>query len=289
MDSLGIHRLRYEFTCRGELRLHCELPTITLRGAFGYALAQVIARRVGIPELENQVAAYRRIFMPQNTGYSTSHNRELSRPFAMQGGYSRPDHRSFLVDIMLFGQAIPYEPIFDETIQTMAEMGLGEQRLLCDARKIASLAVTLPDPEPKEFLAVKFVSPCSRLKSQGKVYQDEIPFSVLFARLLDRVEELKLLYGDNLPPLAYEQQGELKRLAGEIPWKKVSGGCHQVNRISGRTGDSICMDGFQGVMEYQGDFQPFHEYLRYLPYVNLGRFSAFGCGWCKMAYLDREL
>ena len=43
--------------------LHHELPSITIRGAFGYALAQVIARQAGIPELEDQVALYKEFLL----------------------------------------------------------------------------------------------------------------------------------------------------------------------------------------------------------------------------------
>ena len=284
MGMLKLQRLRYEFTCGTPLFLHQELPTITLRGAFGYALAQVIARRLDINDLSHQVLAYRRIFMPQIQGNTNSHNRELSRPFVLRGRFTRPDRRSFLMEVILFGEAIPYEPIFDETIFTMAQMGLGIHRQECNVQKIFSGEITCPDPEPEKYLLLHFVSPCARLSSHGKVYRDEIPFGVLCARLIDRLEELIQLFGDHNALHSFEEIGTLKHMANDILWRRHFGGHYRINRLSGRTGDTICMDGFQGLMEYAGDFSPFREYLRYLPHVNVGRFSAFGCGWCRMAY-----
>ena len=48
------------------------------------------------------------------------------------------------------------------------------------------------------------------------------------------------------------------------------------------------MDGFVGAMLYCGDFTPFLPYLKYLPFINVGRFNVFGCGWCEMEFLNEE-
>ncbi len=289
MEKLKIRQIRYEFTCPQSLMLHHELPSITIRGAFGYALAQVIARRAGIPELEDQVVLYKEFFMPQNDGTMNSHDRELARPFVLRGSFTRPDRRSFIIEAILFGIATEYESVFDEVFRTMAKMGLGPRNQVCDMEKILSHIVELPDPEQLPYLLVTFLTPCSRLKSQGAVFRDELPFHVLCARLIDRVEELNQLYGDKEPFHSYEEIGQLKAAAQQILYKRLSGGVYQVNRTSGRTGDYMKLDGFLGTMEYYGDFTPFREYLRYLPFINLGRFNVFGCGWCRIEYSEKEV
>ena len=289
MDKLKIRQIRYEFTCPQPLMLHHELPSITIRGAFGYALAQVIARQAGIPELEDQVALYKEFFMPQNDGTANSHDRELARPFVLRGSFTRPDRRSFIIEVLLFGIATEYEALFDEVFRTMAKMGLGLRNQVCDIEKIMSRILQLPDPEQYPFLLVTFLTPCARLKSQNVVFRDELPFHVLCARLIDRVEELNRLYGDGIPFHSFEEIGELKKAAQEVLYKKLSGEMYEVNRISGRTGDSMKLDGFLGTMEYHGDFTPFREYLRYLPFINLGRFNVFGCGWCRIEYSEKEV
>jgi hypothetical protein len=232
---------------------------------------------------------YKEFFMPQNDGTANSHDRELARPFVLRGSFTRPDRRSFIIEVLLFGVATEYEALFDEVFRTMAKMGLGLRNQVCDIEKIMSRILQLPDPEQFPFLLVTFLTPCARLKSQNVVFRDELPFHVLCARLIDRVEELNRLYGDGIPFHSFEEIGELKKATQDIQYKKLSGGVYEVNRISGRTGDTMKLDGFLGTMEYHGDFTPFREYLRYLPYINLGRFNVFGCGWCRIEYSEKEV
>lgn len=285
---LKILHIRYEITADEPLRLHHDVPTITFRGAFGYALAQVIARYAGIGSLNEQVELYKRIFMPKNDGSTPLRDEELSRPFVMRGGFSRPDRRSFLLDVMLFGQARGEEQFFDEVIQVMARMRIGPRHQRCRILKISSRMFELPTPEVRYFMRVHFITPCSRLKSQGEVFRSEIPFYALFARLADRVDALNILYGDGSPIVSGKRLGELKLLAREIPWRVLEGGAFKVTRTSGRTADVIRMDGFVGTMLYAGDFAPFLSYLTYLPVINVGRFNVFGCGWCEMDFLESE-
>ena len=102
MSELRIKQLRYEFSYPGKIVLHPVVPTITLRGAFGYALAQVIARNAHIPVIADQVELYRRIFMPiNNVGAYSSRNLDLARPFVLRGFYSRADKRSFILEVNL--------------------------------------------------------------------------------------------------------------------------------------------------------------------------------------------
>lgn len=286
MEKLTLRKIRYEITARRPLLMHRDLPSITIRGAFGYALLQVIARHSGINDLDDQVALFKNIFMPQTD--DPEHDHEQMRPFIIRGSFSRQDHRCFLVEATLFGIAGDYEALFDEVFFTMAKMGIGTDAQPCEIEKIASELITIPDPDPQDFMILTFLTPCARIKYQAQIFRDELPFGAIVARTIDRVEELNRLYGDGVPFHSHEEIGDLKRLAQLYPHKKLSGGCYHINRISGRTGSLIRMDGFLGTMEYYGDFTPFREYLRYLPYVNLGRFNVFGCGWCLLVYSASE-
>lgn len=286
---LDIRQIRYEITAARPLKLHQAVPTITLRGAFGYALAQVIARRAGIRHLRDQVELYKSIFMPHNSGEVPLHDEDLARPFVLRGTFSRPDHRSFILDVFIFGQKENAEFFFDEVLRVMAHMGLGFPIQRCEIEKLCSHTVPLQEkPVDSSFLLVRFLTPCSRLKAHGSVFYDEIPFYALFARLVDRVDSLEILYGDGLSPTTSDDKGMLKNAAKEIAWRKLSGGQFTVTRISRRTEDLIKMDGFVGEMLYHGDFVPFFPYLRYLPVINVGRFNVFGCGWCEVEYLNEE-
>ncbi|MBR7138374.1 MAG: hypothetical protein IKD44_02395 [Lentisphaeria bacterium] len=288
MSELRIKQLRYEFSYPGKIVLHPVVPTITLRGAFGYALAQVIARNAHIPVIADQVELYRRIFMPiNNVGAYSSRNLDLARPFVLRGFYSRADKRSFILEVNLFGEATDFESFFDTVIETIAFMGVGPNKQVCKLLKISSCMVNVETPAPKRFLEVDFLTPCSRLKSEGLIFKDEIPFYVLFARLADRVQELYKLYeSDREFPGDNKFVAELKHQAKNILWKKLSGGVCSASRTSGRTGQTMYLDGFCGSMGYCGDFSCYTLYLKYLPYINLGRFNVFGCGWCNMEYKD---
>ena len=278
-----VWKLSYEFSSPQRILLHAQIPTITFRGAFGYALAQVIARYGSIPSLSDQVSLYRRFFMPQNDGEYESRNQDLARPFVLRGFYSRPDCRSFILELLLFGKAMEYERFFDQVVEVMSKMGLGPHHTECLFEKLASEEVLVPDPEPGADLVVEFLTPCVRLKHLGRIYQDEIPFQVLLPRLVDRVVELDRLYGDGTFA-GPEEIHEWKRSAEAVASVKLSGGVYRALRTSGRTGQRMRLDGFVGTMQYTGDFSGVRQVLRYLPLVNLGRFNVFGCGWCQMWY-----
>ncbi len=274
----------YEFSSPHGLDLHHDIPTITFRGAFGYALAQVIARDACVPGLENQVALYRRIFMPQKDESQESRNLDLARPFVMHGFYSRPDRRSFLLQILLFGCAANYSAFFERVVEVMSYMGLGKNNQICHFEKVNEASLEIADPEPSERLLVHFLAPCSRLKSQGQIWLEDIPFRALFARLLDRILELDNLYGTGDLKEKWDLHA-LKQQSVEILSTCLDGGVYAANRTSGRTGQTMKLDGFVGEMLYEGDFSPYREIIKYLPYVSLGRFSAFGCGWSRIKYI----
>lgn len=276
--------LYYEFSSSQDLGLHRDIPTITFRGAFGYALAQVIARESCVPGLESQVSLYRRFFMPQNNGEYASRNRELARPFVIRGFYNRPDRHSFLLEVLLFGQSIEHERFFDRVVEVMSYMGIGKQKRVCHFEKLNSLTVELPELKATDRLAVYFMTPCSRMKQGGRLYEDEIPFHVLIPRLVDRVLELDNLYGDGTLGEEWDIGG-MKRGSRLVAGTVESGGKYMAKRTSGRTGQEMSLNGFLGKMVYEGDFLPYLEPLRYLPYVNIGRFNVFGCGWCTLKFV----
>lgn len=283
----GIKTLYYEFSSPEDLGLHHDIPTITFRGSFGYALAQVIARESCLPDLKTQVSLYRQFFMPQNEGEENSRNRDMARPFVIRGFYSRPDKRSFLLEILLFGKAIEYESFFDRVVEVMSYMGIGKKNRVCHFEKLNARETEIPELEASDRLAVYFITPCARLKQGGKVYEDEIPFHVLMPRLLDRLTELDNLYGDGSFVREWDIAG-MKRGSHLIAGNVESGGKYHARRTSGRTKQEMSLNGFMGKMLYEGDFGPYLEPLRYLPYVNVGRFNVFGCGWCVVKFIKNE-
>lgn len=278
-----IKTLNYEFASNKVLALHEAIPTITFRGAFGYALAQVIARDAFVPGLENQVELYRKFFMPENAGEENSRNHDLARPFELRGFYSREDKRSFILQVQLFGKAIEHEHLFDRVIEVISYMGIGNQHQVCHFEKLRTVETTIGDLTPTEHLMIYYLTPCVRLKSGGKIYADFIPFHALLPRLIDRLTELDNLYGNG----SFEQEwdiGEMKRKSKEITGIAEKGVVSRTKRRSSRTKQEMYLKGFQGKSLYEGDFTAFLEPLKYLPHVNIGRFNVFGCGWCALEF-----
>ena len=280
-----IKTLYYEFASPKLLALHPDIPTITFRGAFGYALAQVIARDACVPGLEDQVELYRKFFMPVNDGEENSRNHDLARPFELRGFYSREDKRSFILEVQLFGKAIEHEQLFDRVIEVISYMGIGNQHQVCHFEKLRSAETTPEEPQGGDRLRVCFLTPCVRLKSGGTLYDDFIPFHALLPRLIDRLTELDNLYGDG----GFEREwdiGMMKRESRMIAGSLEAGVVRTTRRVSGRTKQEMHLKGFLGKMLYEGDFTPYLPPLKYLPYVNIGRFNVFGCGWCTLQFLS---
>ena len=167
-----ICKLYYEFSSPEEMGLHHDIPTITFRGAFGYALAQVIARDGCIPELRSQVKLYKQFFMPQNDGLCDSRNLDLARPFILRGFYSRPDKCSFILEVSLFGIAIEYESFFDRVVEVMSYMGIGKNRTVCHYEKLNKVYLKPTLPEVTDLLQVFFLTPCVRLKHKGQIFEE---------------------------------------------------------------------------------------------------------------------
>ncbi len=273
----AIKQLRYEFNSPEPLSLHEDVPTITFRGAFGYALAQVLARDETISEFSDKIDLYKAFFMTENTDPALSRNHNPSKPFVLRGYFSRPDLKSFILEVILLGVASEYESFFDKVIETIGYMGVGKRNAVCKCLKLSSRIVETDFPASHEIL-IDFITP-TRLKSQDRIFSEEIPFSVLFARLYDRITEISSYYNDMTLNQDDEYAHHLKCLAANIASEKVNGGNYHVSRTSSRTGDQIRLDGFVGEMRYTGDFGPFAGTLKYLPWVHVGRFSVFGCGW----------
>lgn len=274
---LDIRQIKYEISSRLPMDLHMDIPTVTLRGAFGYSLAQILEADKTILSHEDKHRIFKDLFKPENTDRPSA-NSDPARPYVMRGAFSRPDRKSFILEFCLFGETHKAEPLFDKVVSNMSKMGLGRKNTVCHSVKLSSARVT-PYFPPSSQIIVEFITP-TRLKSAGQWFNDEIPFKVLFSRLIDRLKEIALLYGGQFHDLCSEDAfSEIKRFSEGIFSEKLEGGRFNTRRISGRTSEEIKLDGFIGKMLYMGDFSPFADILAYLPWIGVGKSAALGCGW----------
>ncbi len=271
---LSIQQIKYEITASRPIVLHRDLPSITLRGAFGYALAVMLSDEASLIREADKIVLFRDIFAPHDSERQHKGCADQARCFVFRGGYALLDRTKFIAELLLFGAFVDYEKLFDKAVCIMANSGLGKTKQICECRKLSSIRI-----EPKaphcDMLIVDYISP-TRIRADRRWWDDSIPFFALISRLLDRLQELVGLYTEE----AFDVDiGHLKRRSKSIDGECLEGRRYQVNRTSGRTGDVIRLDGFIGQMLYSGDLSPFNEVLAYLPWIHVGKSAVFGCGW----------
>ena len=275
-NTLAIKRLLFEISSHQPLPLKGDFPTVTLRGAFGYSLVQIVARSEARND-DEKVEICKRLFFSDGISDNSAHE-NVARPFVIRGGYTRSDYKAFIMEMLLFGDAIEYEELIDEVVLNMCKMGLGKQGRPCDCEKLHSESIIPEVPDLSlGSCEVDFISP-ARIKVQGRYLNDMIPFHVLVARFAARFNELRKVYGDGTD----EDFSELKKLSEYVTSDEVDGEVVRARRKSTRTGDVCELTGYVGTMFYQGELRPFEELLAYLPWLNVGSSTAFGCGWCAV-------
>jgi hypothetical protein len=233
------------------------------------------------------------------------------RPFVFRpqplGGPLLAPGEQFWVDFHLFDLREPWIETCVRSLHLLARDGLGAQRggvslsgvdlLNVDgdaSRRIfdgesfqieGPLAPVLlelnPAPAPATRIGVRFLSP-TELKGGGAVWDAPV-FSVLFARIRDRISTLRALYGAG--PLRVDFKGLGERAARV---RTVSSDVRRVHtfRRSSRTGQTHPLGGFTGAIEYEGDLGEFVALLRAARWTGVGRQTVWGKGAIEVSVLE---
>jgi hypothetical protein len=118
-------------------------------------------------------------------------------------------------------------------------------------------------------LRVRFLTP-TELK--GSRYPE---FGVLFARIRDRISNLRQLYGRGPLSIDFTAIGKraamIKTTRCDLEWVEAE-------RLSRGTGQSHPLGGFTGLAEYEGDLTEFIPYLEIARYTGVGRQTVWGKG-----------
>ena len=281
INKLPIKRLVYEINAPVKLPLHGFIPTVTFRGAFGHSLLQLLAREQSISSVEDKAKIYQQLMHPE--GLETkSHNATPPRPFVMRGYHTRPDLKSFILEVLLFGKVGESSELIDNVIVNMAEMGLGHQNIVCKALKIHSEEVDLVVPSLDQgAIALNMQTP-TRIKHNGKYLRDGFSFERLIKGLHFRLAELVRTYTDfELGDLS-EAFIQKAQQIGSMDLESIE--YIETKRTSTRTKQECSLSGMIGKQLYMGDLKPFEELLAYLPWIHIGSSAAFGCGWCTLEF-----
>ncbi len=135
-----------------------------------------------------------------------------------------------------------------------------------------------PPAEPVTRLRVHFLTPTELKTAQQIAPRPE--FSILAARIRDRISTLRELYGDGPLEIDFRAFGEraalVRMTACDI--RQV-----QIARRSSRTGQIHPIGGFIGQAEYEGDLTEFVPYLRAARWTGVGRQTVWGKGEVAVA------
>jgi len=277
-----------------------------IRGAFGLLLRETATSEV-----------YRGLFEPgRGGGASPSGFKDWPRPFLLRtadvDGREIAPGGAFHIDMHLFD---PRPELLVPIRQALEQLGLaglgpgrgratlsgveqiGTDELACQiAAGLGPPSVASLEPEPADRGAhrvrLRFLTPTELKGAAPGADQGAGPqFGVLFARLRDRIANLRALYGAG--PLAIDFRGlgararAVELVSSGIEWVSV-------RRRSSRTGQSHPLGGFTGEAEYAGALGEFLPWLRAARWTGVGRQTVWGKGDVRviepqrLAPLDRK-
>jgi hypothetical protein len=307
-------RLRLHFRAGESIAFPPGQAGNIVRGAFGTMLRAVACP----PECpgadscpDRATCDYARLFEPravQGTGPSGLANRP--RPFVLRAAHLDGKHFEaggrFHLDIHLFDLAHPGFASVTGSFARLANEGLGPDRGavellhadlvgLDDApvirvsdgntmvlRQTPSPAVIALDPPEShaDRIRVHFLTP-TELKGGGH-HDDPLPFSILFARIRDRLSTLASLYGRGPLPIDFKAMGQR---AARVQITRSELTLQRLDRRSSRSGQVHPMGGFTGEVEYEGHLAEFLPYLAAARWTGVGRHTVWGKGQVETTVL----
>jgi len=298
-------RLRFCFEAVDPLSFPSAGAGNTVRGALGYALRQV-ACQCGA-DLHCEDCDYARIFEPRHLArHGPSGFAEWPRPFVLRtrhlDGQMFSARQTFSFDVHLFDLRRPVLPYFVQAFSLIAHQGIGPLRHQAKLTAVEQLdsegrvcgvvwdgekRTTLFEPASvplvgtgaaAESLCIRFLTP-TELKCEGGL-APRPDFSVLFARIRDRISILRSLYGAGPLEIDFRSLGD--RAAG-IAMTRCQIDSIDVERRSSRTGQIHPLGGFTGEAEYRGNMAEFLPYLQAARWTGVGRQTVWGKGEIAVA------
>ena len=276
-------RFRFHFRALTAIRFPAGKAANAIRGGLGSML-----RESASP------AVFQNLFQPEGApGRTPSGLADLPRPFAIRAahldGLSIAAGSSFFWDIHAFDLRDPPLGPLRRAFERLAETGMGPGRGRASLDRIESLdlldrplpagdallplAVPLDPGTPAHSVHLRFLTP-TELKGEGGV-AERPDFSILFARLRDRIASLSAAFGRG--PLAIDFRGMGGR-AREVHLTHCDLQWRHVERKSTRTGQVHGIGGFTGDAVYAGDLGEFLPWLEAARWTGVGRHTVWGKG-----------
>jgi hypothetical protein len=297
LAEFSFHPLRFSFKAIDPFVFPAGKTANLLRGAFGATFRKLACA----PHCRDARAcplgsscAYARIFEPaaasSDSGPSGFANRP--RPFVFRAwrldGRSIAAGEAFHFDLNVFLLRDPALLYFAQVFAQIAEEGFGARRgraTLIGANEHGfelPVPVTLSlDPPAAEIrrIQVRFVTPME-LKDHEQI-AGRPEFSILFARVRDRIAALSAFYGAG--PLSLDFRGLAER-AATVRLTRCDLRHVDIQRRSSRTGQVHPIGGFTGEAEYEGPLSEFVPFLEAACYTGVGRQTVWGKGELAIDY-----
>lgn len=308
---LQLFRYRFRFRANDPLYFPPGKAGNILRGAFGTIFRKIAcaASCAGVSSCEiRHQCAYAKVFEPQPFPSSPSGYSDMPRPFVLRAahlGSRRLDPgEEFTFSLNLFNTRDSLLPYFVLTFIRIVEEGIGPGRGRARLLSVEQLPADDSSPlllfENGTFLAhqphppltldltphtanvrrlhVRFLTPTELKSNRESVSRPEFP--VLFARLRDRISNLRAFYGGG--PLLIDFRAAAERAAG-IRLTRCDIRHEQVYRRSSRSAEIHPIGGFVGEAGYEGNLDEFLPFLLAGRFTGVGKHTVWGNGELEVA------
>jgi len=281
-----------------------EFKGSTFRGAFGWALKQVVCpmaeRDCRICLLRSR-CLYPTMFEPPaaTTRGMAPHPYCIVPPATRQRAYTHGE--AFDFSLLLFGPATEYIPYFVAALERMGKTGIGvgniRPRARFTIRAVSSQGQRVYDaqqphniqpvpaqrlqlsaiaPQPATAVEVSWRTPV-RLKTNNHLTAC-LPFGVLIRGILRRISSLFAAFGDGEPALDYQglcvRADAIHTAHHNLTWVEQ-------RRFSSRQEREMLLGGLQGTVLYRGDLTEFTRLLAAAQILRVGKQTTFGLGWME--------
>jgi hypothetical protein len=262
VDDFRFLLLRFHFRALDAVRFPALKSGNTIRGAFGAALKTVASAE------------------QWRVGFSPRGALAPPRPFILRTSHlddaTFHPGDAFHFDLHLFDLRTPWLAVLKEAFAVMAARGIGIGRGRAELASVdeSECVISLePAATPIDRLTLHFVTP-TELKSANEIAAQP-EFSILFARIRDRLDALRTAYGDGPLDIDFlalgERAGSIRMVRCVIEWEHIQ-------RRSSRTGQVHPIGGLTGEVEYAGELAEFLPWLRAAHWIGVGRHTGWGNG-----------
>jgi hypothetical protein len=277
--TFDFHSHRFSFVARDRIQFPAVMPANVLRGGFGLTLRRT-ACTCANAGTHSSDCVYARLFEPAALSGGPSGFQDQPRPFVFRArtldGRTIEAGEFFSFEMNVFEMRFAVGTLLESTFSELAAEGLGPTRgraeLLSVGDRSHSLELSVEDT-CSDHVEIAFLTP-TELKG-GEEFDDRPLFSVLFARIRDRLSTLRSLYGAG--PLDIDF-GAMAERASTVALTRCDVRQTTASRRSTRTGQLHGLDGFTGEAEYSGAMGEFIPYLKAAQWTGVGRQTVWGKG-----------